>query len=89
MLLITDVNESVLHTFGRIVNGFTDVASVTDLKAVRIIHIKGTSIVMDTMISMTCIKMVVNFFFVSILSMINPPFSYRIPTSSARSSGIL
>ena len=34
----------------------------------------GTSIVMDTMISMTCIKIVVNFFFVSILSMVNPPF---------------
>ena len=88
MLLITDVKESVLHTFGKIVNGLTDVASVTDLKAVRIIHIKGTSIVIDTRISTACIKTVVNFFFVSILSMINPPFSYRIPISSVRSSGI-
>ena len=74
MLLITEINASFLHIFGKIVKGSTDVASVTVLKAVRIIQINGTSIVMDTMISMTCIKIVVNFFFVSILSMVNPPF---------------
>ena len=66
MLLITEINASFLHIFGKIVKGSTDVASVTVLKAVRIIQINGTSIVMDTMISMTCIKIVVNFFFVSI-----------------------
>ena len=74
MLLITEINASFLHIFGKMVKGSTDVASVTVLKAVRIIQINGTSIVMDTMISMTCIKIVVNFFFVSILSMVNPPF---------------
>ena len=74
MLLITEINASFLHILGKMVKGSTDVASVTDLKAVRIIQINGTSIVMDTMISMTCIKIVVNFFFVSILSMVNPPF---------------
>lgn len=62
MLLITEINASFLHIFGKMVKGSTDVASVTVLKAVRIIQINGTSIVMDTMISMTCIKIVVNFF---------------------------
>jgi len=50
MFSITEVNASVLHTFGKMTKGLTDVASVTDLNAVRIIHTNGISIVIDTRI---------------------------------------
>ena len=50
---MTSVKFEVIHFAGNIVNGFTDVDSVTVLKAVSAIHAKGTIIVMDTMISIT------------------------------------
>ena len=53
MFLITSLNASVLHSFGKITNGFTLVASVTVLNAVNTIHKNGTNIVIDTMIMMT------------------------------------
>ena len=53
MFSITEVNASVLHTLGKITNGLTEVASVTDLNAVRIIHRKGINMVIDTRIKIT------------------------------------
>ena len=53
ILFMTSVKFEVIHFAGNIVNGFTDVDSVTVLKAVSAIHAKGTIIVMDTMISIT------------------------------------
>jgi hypothetical protein len=41
---------SVLHFFGKITKGFTDVASVILLKDVKIIQKKGTSMVRETRI---------------------------------------
>ena len=74
MLRMTSLNESVLHTFGKITNGSTLVASVTVLNAVKIIHIKGTSIVMDTRIKITWIKTFVKFSFAFMLpSILLPP----------------
>jgi hypothetical protein len=71
---MTSLNESVLHTFGKITNGSTLVASVTVLNAVKIIHIKGTSIVMDTRIKITWIKTFVKFSFAFMLpSILLPP----------------
>ena len=70
MFCITAVKESFLHTVGKITKGSTDVASVTDLNAVRIIQIKGISIVIDTRINTICITAVTIFLFLSILSIL-------------------
>ena len=78
MLRMTSLNESVLHTFGKITNGSTLVASVTVLNAVKIIHIKGTSIVMDT--SSLLLSCYLPYCF--------PLPSYRIPIFSVQSSGL-
>ena len=69
MLLTTALNASVLHTFGKITKGSTEVASVTDLNAVSIIHKNGTSIVIDTRIRTICMTAVTTF----MLSILLPP----------------
>ena len=50
--------------------GFTEVASVVVLKAVRIIQRKGVSIVIETRIRMRCTKILVRFLFLSRVSII-------------------
>jgi hypothetical protein len=51
MLFHTVTNASVLHTVGKMINGFTEVASDTDLNAVSAIHTKGTSIMKEKKIN--------------------------------------
>ena len=53
MLLMTFAKFSVIHSDGKITNGFTDVDYEKVLNAVRIIHKNGTNIVIDISIRMT------------------------------------
>lgn len=73
IFLITSLNASVLHSFGKMTNGFTLVASVTVLNAVKIIHKNGTNIVIDTRIIMTWIRTLITVCFVFMLSILLPP----------------
>ena len=52
MLFHTVTNASVRHCDGNITNGLTEVASVTVLNAVSVIHTNGTIIMIENMIRM-------------------------------------
>ncbi len=52
ILLMMDKNASLLHTVGKMMNGFIWVASDVLLKAVNNIHKKGTSIMTDPIVRM-------------------------------------
>ena len=85
ILVTTSVKLSVIHSVGKITKGFTCVDSVTVLKAVRIIQINGTSMVIEARIKKIWITTRIVF---SLGVISNPPLSYNKPISSGRSSGI-
>ena len=73
MLAKTALKASVRQTFGKIINGSTDVASVILLKAVRTIQRKGINMVMEINTRVRCTTKLLIFLFLSKLS-IGTPF---------------
>ena len=72
-MAITALKASVRQTFGKIIKGFTEVASVVLLKAVSTIQKKGTNMVMEINTRVRCTTKLLIFLFLSKLS-IGTPF---------------
>ena len=68
------MKASVLHCFGKMTKGLTEVASVAVLKEVKTIQKKGTSIVMETSIKAEWTMIFEIFLFLSKLSIFPPNY---------------